>query len=283
VNKKIIFVMDFTFEEIQGGAELNTQSLAKSIQEEGYEVLVIKSTDASVDFMHSNRECSYIFGNFILLSEQSKRYAIDNLNYLIYEQDHKYLKNRNPISFVNFIAPKNMLANIDFYSGAKKVLFLTKLSRDVFVKNTGLENVHNLGCSIWSKSDLQILRKNCNNPKKPLIAILDSNNPIKKREKCIEYCKKNNLPYDLIKDKNFHKFIKKLSGYERMVFYTGHLETCARILVEAKMLNVKITYQKHLIGAASEDWFSLSGEKLIDTIEKICDNIPKEVLGIIYD
>ncbi len=47
-----------------------------------------------------------------------------NLKYLIYEQDHKYLKNRNPISFVNFIAPKNMLANIDFYSGAKKVLFL---------------------------------------------------------------------------------------------------------------------------------------------------------------
>lgn len=275
--------MDYTFEEIKGGAELNTQTLSEAIKKEGCDVSVIKSAAATVEFLTQNKDSKFIFGNFILLPENSKRYTIENLDYLIYEQDHKYLKTRNPIFFVNFQAPKEMLTNLDFYKGAKKIMFLTKLAKDVFVKNTKLENVHNLGCSIWSKDDLLVMRENCHNEKKQIVAILDSDNPIKKREKCIEYCIKNNLSYNLIKDKSFHNFIKKLSSYERLVFYTGHLETCARILVEAKMLNVKITYQKELIGAASEPWFKFSGEKLIDKIEEICNNMPKQVLGLIYD
>lgn len=281
--KKLFFIMDFTFEEVQGGAELNTKVLAESISEQGIEIEIIKSINVNLEFLQNNQEHFFIFGNFILLSEEVKNFAINNLKYMIYEQDHKYLKTRNPIFFKDFKAPKEMLTNLDFYSKAKKVLFLTKLAKDVFVSNTGLNNVHNLGCSIWSKEDLQIIRENCNNKKKTITAILDSDNPIKKKNDCIEYCIKNNLSYELIKDKNFHNFIKKLSYYESFVFYTGHLETCARILVEAKMLNVKIIYQKRLIGAASEEWFKLSGENLINKVEELCNNMPKEVLRLIND
>jgi hypothetical protein len=59
---------------------------------------------------------------------------------------------------------------------------------------------------------------------------------------------------------------------------TGHLETCARIVVEAKMLNLKVITQKKLIGAASEDWYSLSGEELIDRMEEISFKQPLRIL-----
>ena len=50
---------------------------------------------------------------------------------------------------------------------------------------------------------------------------------------------------------------------------TGHLETCCRLVVEAKMLNCKVVTQQKLIGAASEPWFELNGEDLIEEIRKI--------------
>ena len=281
--RKYVFVMDFFFSEFQGGAELNAETLAKSLEQNGIETELINSSKVTVDFMKQRKDDVFVFGNFILLSEESKKYAIDNLTYLIYEQDHKYLKTRNPIFFPNFKAPEDMLCNIDFFKGAKKNLFLTKLSKDVFVDNTGLDNVYNLGCSIWSKEDLNMMRQLCDSQKVDKVAVLDSDNPIKKRAKTIEYCKKNNINFELIKDKNYHKFLEKLSKYKKFIFFTGHLETCARILVEAKMLNVEVSYQKKLIGAASEPWFQLSGVELIDEVEKICNDMPFKVMEIVNE
>lgn len=275
--------MDFFFSEFQGGAELNAEALANSLKKHDVDIELINSSKVTVEYLEQNKDNLFIFGNFVLLPEESKRYAINNLIYLIYEQDHKYLKTRNPIFFPNFQAPEHMLCNIDFFQGAKKVLFLTKLAKDVFVQNTKLANVYNLGCSIWSEEDLSVMRELSKNDKINKIAVLDSDNPIKKREKTIKYCRDNNLEFDLIKDKNYHHFLDKLSRYKRFVFFTGHLETCARILVEAKMLNVEVTYQKRLIGAASEDWFRLSGNNLIDEIEKICQEMPLKVLEIINE
>ena len=77
--------------------------------------------------------------------------------------------------------------------------------------------------------------------------------------------------------------MRKLSKYEKLLFLTGHLETCARIIVEAKMLNLKVITNKKLIGAASEDWYSLSGKQLIDEMEKISSGIPNKIFETIND
>ena len=127
------------------------------------------------------------------------------------------------------------------------------------------------------------MRKLCLNDKIDKIAVLDSDNPIKKRAKTVEYCNNNNLDFELIKDKNYHNFLEKLSRYKKFIFFTGHLETCARILVEAKMLNVEVSYQKKLIGAASEPWFKLSGTELIDEVERICEEMPNKIMDIVNE
>jgi hypothetical protein len=77
--------------------------------------------------------------------------------------------------------------------------------------------------------------------------------------------------------------MRKLSKYEKLLFLTGHLETCARIIVEAKMLNLKVITNKKLIRAASEDWYNLSGKQLIDEMEKISSGMPNKILETIND
>ena len=283
MKNKFFMVMDFYFSEISGGAELNAESLVDRFIESGYKIKKKKSAEITINFLKKNKDCYFIFSNFILLKEECKQYAIKNLKYFIYEQDHKYLKTRNPITFPNFIAPPNQLANIDFYKNSIKVLFLTKLAKDVFVSNTKLSNVINLNSSVWRKEELQFLKTICNTKKIKDIAVMDSSNPIKRKHDCISYCKKNNLNFELIKDSNFKNFMKKMSSFKKLVFFTGHLETCARIVVEAKMLNLKVIFQKRLVGAASEDWFSLSGETLIDEMEKISSEMPKRIVGLLSD
>ena len=42
-------------------------------------------------------------------------------SYIIYEHDHKYLKNRNPSIFPDFKAPPHMIINERFYRCAKAI------------------------------------------------------------------------------------------------------------------------------------------------------------------
>ena len=283
MKHNFLLISDYFFSETLGGAELNAESLVDRFLEHGYFIPKVRSADVTIKFLEENKDKVYIFSNFVKLRKECRQYAIKNLAYFVYEQDHKYLKNRNPIGYKDFLAPKNQITNVDFYKAAIKVLFLTRLSMDIFAKNTGLDNLLNLSSSVWRQGELKFIKKICNNPKTKDVAILQSKNPIKRTRDCIDYCTSKGLQYELIKDSNFKNFLFKMSKFERLLFLTGHVETCARIVVEAKMLNLKTIIQKKVIGAASEDWFSLSGEPLIDEMEKISHNMPLKIIEALHN
>ncbi len=268
----IILIADFFYKDFTGGAELNDYSLIERFKHTGIFVKEIYCKQVTIQFLEKNKKCKYIVANFVTLSEAAKEYMMENIDYVIYEHDHKYLKRRNPIFYKDFLAPKEDLSNLRFYKNAKKTICLTQLALDVFKANTGLENCVKLGASVWRKEDLQFLSNLSGVEKNDKYAIMDSDNPIKKKQRCIEYCNRNQISFDLISDKQHQRFIQKLSPYKGLVFMTGHLETCCRIVVEAKMLNCKVTTQTKLIGAASEPWFDLNGLELIEKIEEISEN-----------
>ena len=270
--KKIIFIADYFYKDITGGAELNDYSLIHRLESEGYSVKKINCEDININFLSENINGKFIIANFIKLTKDCIEYISNNLNYVIYEHDHKYLKSRNPINYPNFIAPPEEITNLSFYKNARSVICLTELAVEVIKSNTSLENISKIGSSIWTDEDLDFIKSIITNDKKNKFAVMDSDNPIKKKNKCIKYCIANNLKYELIRDRDNRKFLHKLSKYAGLVFMTGHLETCCRIVVEAKMMNCRVITQKKLIGAASEDWFSLNGEELIEKIRSISKN-----------
>ena len=261
-----------------GGAELNDFSLIGRFWDKGITVKEILCDDLTIEFLKTNKDLNFIVANFATLKPKIVDYITNNLNYIIYEHDHKYLKTRNPIFYKDFIAPPSDIVNYEFYENAKSVVCLTDLAIDVFKKNTGLENISKMGSSVWKDEDLDYILSLSTNDKNNKFAIMDSTNPIKRTDDCIEYCQKNNIEYALIKDKNHREFLEKLSHYKGIVFMTGHLETCSRLLVEAKMMNCKVITQKKLIGAASEDWFSMSGEGLVEKMREISQNSPNVFL-----
>ncbi len=272
LNKRV-FIADFYYPEMVGGAELNDLSLISRLAtQKNIGVEKLKSAEVTLDTIKQRKNSDFIVSNFVLLSKDVLSYLANNCSYTIYEHDHKYLMKRNPIFYKNFLAPKDHLANFDFYKNAQSIVCLTKLAEDVLRANTGLENVTRIGSSVWLDEDLDFINQIRKSEKKDCYAIMNSDNPIKKKFDCIRYCKKNNLKYELISDRNHKNFLEKLSHYKGLIFMTGHLETCCRIVVEAKMLGLEVITQKKLIGAASEDSFSLNGENLVEEMRKVSKN-----------
>lgn len=104
--------------------------------------------------------------------------------------------------------------------------------------------------------------------KSEYFAIMDSKNWHKNTQEAVEFCKKNNYPYTLISDSNYHNFLKQLGSHKVLVFLPKTPETLSRIAVEALMMNVNVATNQNL-GAASEEWFhSTRGIELINLMKE---------------
>ena len=271
---KVALLQDFFENEIVGGAEkndsvlLNYLSSQKKMKVEGIHTYKVESLVDNYDF--------FVISNFIRLPDTVKSYLMDKKNYIIYEHDHKYVANRNPGAFKNFIAPESMIINRDFYHSAKKVFVLSKVCKDVIENNLQIDNVHSIGCSLWSKEHLELIKHiNHTSGKSSEYGVLDSTNQIKGTAQALDFCKNNNIVPALISSPDYVEFITKLSLCEKFIFFPQVLETFSRVCAEAKMLNCKVITTPKLVGFFSEDYSQLSGN---DLNNKISENIDSALL-----
>ena len=109
MNDLYVLVADFFADEIAGGGELNNEELFQTMTSLGREVIKVKSQDLTIELMKllkkKKKSVKYIVSNFIFLNESVKQHLY-NKDYVIYEHDHKYVNNRNPAVFEDFLAPK---------------------------------------------------------------------------------------------------------------------------------------------------------------------------------
>lgn len=279
--KKIIFLADFFLEQgINGGAEICNEELIKSLSLRGHIVKKINSENFTPN--HFNQDQFYIVANFMKLKEAIKR-KFANFSYVILEHDHKYVSTNDPSKFINMLAPQDKLINKNFYKNAKHVLCQSIIHAKVLQKNLLIDNVVNLGGNLWSDESLSLLSRMSNNTKIRKNAILYSNNINKGMSSSVQYCKKNNIDFEFIKPLSYEKFVEELSKTERLIFFPQWLESFNRVIIEAKILNCKITTNK-LIGASYEPWFKkykglelieflkAKREQIIDTFEQIINN-----------
>lgn len=287
--RKIIIISDLFKKDYEsanqpiGGAELNDDVLFSHLESKGIVKCKIHSNEFDcyemINFIKSNKDCVYLISNFANLHFRVSAYLLDNCKYFIYEHDYKFHKYRNPINFNKFIAPKNQIINFNFFKNAKKVICLSKLHYDIFYENLGLTNLHNTTCSLWSQEILDYIEELSTTTKNEKIAIVDSDNPIKRKNECVKYCIENDLEFDLIKSSNYKEFLKKLSEYRAVVLLPGHPEPTPRVAVEAKMLNCKIYSNPLSLGVAYEKWFALNGGDLIKEVKKIRDTALEYITG----
>ena len=173
------------------------------------------------------------------------------------------MKSRNPALFHDFKAPKEQIINYDFYKNAKAVFAQTDFHKKIIDQNLQTNNVINLSGNLWSDEDLECIEKNLEIEKEDLCSILDSPLRNKNTKGAYDYCQKNNIPHELILDKNYHNFLKKIGKNNKFIFLPLIPETLSRICAEARMMGCSVI-TNGLVGCKHEKWFKMKGKELIE-------------------
>jgi hypothetical protein len=283
MNSLYVLVADFFAEEIAGGGELNNEELFQTMGSLGREVIKVKSQDLTIELMRllkkKKKSVKYIVSNFIFLNESVKK-NLYNKDYVIYEHDHKYVDNRNPAVFKDFLAPKENIVNFDFYKNAKAVLCQSNFHAGIVRKNLELDNIVSLSGNLWSTDVLSKIRKLAKKEKSDKFSIMDSNIPHKNTYDAVRYCKANEYEFDLIPNCSYDEFLDRLSNNKTFIFFPQTPETLSRVIVEARMAGMSVITNNH-VGATKEEWFSLKGEPLIDYMNEKRFSITSKVLEVL--
>jgi len=259
----VCFIADFFAEQINGGGELNNEILIQLLSEKDYKVEKVNSHLVNLDFFESRKENKFIIANFVNLNLECKRYLQSHCEYTIYEHDHKYLINRNPAEYDDYLAPKEAIINSDFYKEASTVFCQSNFHANIVRNNLQLDNIVSLGGNLWSLGALNTMREYSKKEKKDRCSIMDSTIEHKNTLGAIRYCMRKGYEYDLILPCSPSNFLNNISKNDKFVFFPLTPETLSRIVVEARMMGMKVVTNRRL-GAVSEEWFSMKGEPLID-------------------
>lgn len=274
---KIVYISDYFVEEIVGGGELNDSELINLIEAHGHKVLKLKSNYVTISILESLKNNSFIISNFINLQSSCLDYINNNLNYIIYEHDHKYLLYRNPAIYQNFVAPKKHIVNYKFYKNAKNIFCQSLFHKNIVYENLKLDNIINLSGNLWSIDTLNLIEKFSQNEKMQSFAVLDSSIEHKNTYDAVMFCKHKNYDFSLIKDPDYISFLHKLSTNRGLVFFPKTPETLSRLCVEARMMNLEVV-TNNLVGASQEKWFNMKGKQLIDFCMDMRYNIYNSVM-----
>jgi hypothetical protein len=276
--KEIIFIADFFSDQVLGGGELNNDELINLLIKKNVHVKKNNSSLVDRQFIDENIDKFFIIANFCFLNHDCLNKIKESCSYVIYEHDHKYLKSRNPGIFDNFIAPPSELINVNFYNKAKAVFVQSQLHENIVYKNTNLKNLVNLSGNLWSEEVLNLIEEISFLKKENFYAIMDSSIPHKNTIDSIRYCEYKNLDFKLIKNSSYVSFLKQLGINKKLVFFPKTPETLSRIVVESRMMNMGVV-TNNMVGATSEDWYTLKGKQLIDVMREKREIITNKIMS----
>ena len=93
------------------------------------------------------------------------------------------------------------------------------------------------------------------NKKDDTYVILGSESWIKGTRQCIEYAKKNNLKFEIVKNIQYRELLNKMSRCKGLIFQPLDYDTCPRIVIEAKLLGCELKLNKY-VQHKDENWFA---------------------------
>lgn len=279
---KIVYISDFFFSEIRGGCEINDEELVQLLDNKGYTVVKCKTVDVSLDFLTENINNFFIISNFIGLKSPHKDFITHKCSYMLYEHDHKYVTSRNPAVYPNFKAPLEDLINVEFYENAKKIFCQSSFHEKIIKSNLGLSNLWNVSGNLWSLESLEILEQLCDKQKKDAFSVLDSRTLHKNTFDAVRYCEAKKQQYELVSSPNYYTFLEMLGNNNKLIFFPQTPETLSRIVVEARMMNMKVLINKN-VGASYEPWFKTKGKDLITIMKNKRDEVCNKVIEVMNE
>lgn len=282
-DTEVIFVSDFFVHDYQGGAELTSETYIECCPKK---LVKLYARGLTKELVLGNKDKKWVFGNWTSAPlDALAQLVVSECDYSIIEYDYKICKYRSPqlhqiqenkacdCLIGKKMGPYGPFVD-NFYARAKNIFFMSEQQRQYYINNTSVfrKNAHKnslvLG-SAWPEVDLQFLITKYNNRvkngiKKPnTYAILSGGTWIKNQKGCEEFCKNNNISYELVGNLPHGAFLDKLSEYEGLVFLPAGFDTAPRIVIEAKIMGLNL-HLNDFVQHQHEEWFAGDVSDMLD-------------------
>lgn len=272
-NTQVIFVSDMYVSDYPlGGAELTTEAI---IEKSPYKVFKLHSASLTEKIVKENKDKYWILTNWsgspqeglISLVNEKCRFSFVEYDYKLCRYRSSHLHELQEKKSCNCHNEKHGKFVEAFYSRAEFVYFMSEGQRQeyfrLFPRMKQNENKYIIQSSVWTDKHLETLRNLRETSKENKInkwAVLSGATWIKDQQGTEQYCKNNNIEYDLIGGLPYEDFIKKLSQYRGLIFKPKGFDTAPRIVIESKLLGLKLDLNSN-VQHSTESWFSGSIEE----------------------
>jgi glycosyltransferase involved in cell wall biosynthesis len=261
---KVVFVSDNFVEDYVGGAELTSEAL---IQSSPFLVFKLRSKEVTVKNLEQGHDKFWVFGNFSQMDYKLIPTIVANMKYSIVEYDYKFCRYRSPEKHLEIektecdcqdhVHGKLVSA---LYQGAKSLWWMSETQMDLYHKRFPfLADRPNVVLSSVFDEDfflnMKVLRSKYENNRSEKWIVIGSNSWVKGVSDAEDYCKENNLEYELVWGIPYQECLDKLASSKGLVFLPKGGDTCPRLVIEAKLLGCELVLNEN-VQHKNEFWFN---------------------------
>ncbi len=264
IEADYIFVSDIFKEQYVGGAELSLDALITSCPSSSYS---INSQGLTKELIDQKKDSTWIFGNIANLNpEVATHIAESDLEYYFIEFDYKFCEYRNPALYqkleeeeCDYNSTEQGQLIKSFINSSKTTFFMSEGQLKTYNNClSGLDESKTLVLSsIFDDQFFDMIEemRNSDLEKDDKWIVLGSRSWVKGSSESEEWCKDNNLNYEVISGLPYPEVLKKLATSKGVCFKPTALDTCPRFVIEAKALGCELELNDN-VQHLNENWFN---------------------------
>lgn len=267
-DAQIVFVSDMFVEDYVGGAELTSEALITSSP---FKVHKLHSREVTQELLQNGTDKFWIFGNFTQLNSQLIPSIVGNLRYSILEYDYKYCRYRSPEKHQESTktpcdCPEQINGKLvsAFFHGAMSLWWMSESQQEHYLQKFPFlqTNYNHVLSSVFDDRTLVTLKvlREATTTKSGWI-VLGSNSWVKGAQAAEQWCKDAGVQYEVVWNLPYEELLKKLASAEGFVYLPQGMDTCPRMVIEAKLLGCKLELNDN-VQHKDEEWFNASVEDI---------------------
>ena len=268
---RFVFVADLFASEYVGGAELTSQALIDSCPEP---IEKIRSKDVTLETLEAGHDKFWIFSNCSAMNMELIPSIVANMEYAVLEYDYKFCRYRSMEKHKHVEGKECDCADemqgkmiSAFFYGAKSLWWMSEKQQEIYHEKFAFlaERQNVVLSSVFDETFFQklaVLREENKNIERKGWIVLGSNSWIKGADDAEDWCKENNLEYEVVWGLPYETLLGKLASAEGFVYLPKGGDTCPRMVIEAKLLGCKLQLNDD-VQHKSEIWFDT--DDMLDT------------------
>lgn len=281
----VVFVSDIFADDYVGGAELTTKAIIDGAPDyiKIFKVHASKITQKTIE---TGYQKYWIFGNYASLDPNLIPVFVRNCKYSILEFDYKFCKYRSIEKHFAETGSECDCANSThgkmvsaFKHGAKTVYWMSEAQLGRYEQRFPFLSDPNEGSrqivlsSVFSDhtfAKLAELRQQSSDNGRWIV--LGSESWIKGKKASIDYCKSNNLEYDVLWDIPYVDFLEQLSKSSGLVYMPQGGDTCPRMVLEAQLMGKRTHVNENVQHMPEYPFTGGSDEEIWDYLTGRCQH-----------